>query len=141
MDRVAAQRSLFGRLAAVSGVVLAVALFATTAASTAKDGRPEVNAAGACGGSATSKLRLRGGDDGIEVRFEVEHTRPGFAWRIVLVHERRIAWKGVARTTRPGGSFEVNRTLRDLPGADALTVRAVGPNGVVCRAAATLSEF
>ena len=92
------------------------------------------------GSGATAELRLRRRDDGIELRFEVDHSRAAVAWRVVLVHERRIAWKGAARTTRPDGSFEVRRTLPDLPGADAVTAQAWGPRGLVCRAAATLPD-
>ena len=119
------------------GMLLSFA--ATTAAAVAKDGRGEVRVTGVCGSGATSGLRLKRRDDGIELRFEVDHSRPGVRWRVVLVHERRIAWKGAART-RPNRSFEVRRTLPDLPGADAVTARAWGPRGLVCRADATLPD-
>jgi hypothetical protein len=109
-------------------------------AAIAKDGRGEVRVAGVCGKGATSELRLKSGDEGIELRFELDHGRTGVVWRVVLVHERRIAWKGVATTTRPSGSFEVRRTLPDLPGADAVTARAWGPRGLVCQATATLPD-
>ena len=78
---------------------------ARPAAAVAKDGRGEVRVAGVCGSGATSKLRLKSDDDGIELRFEVDYSRAGVVWRVVLVHERRIAWKGAVRTTRPSGSF------------------------------------
>lgn len=109
-------------------------------AAVAKDRRGEVRVGGVCGSGATSKLRLKSSDDGIELRFEVDHIRAGVFWRVVLVHERRIAWRGGARTSRPNGSFEVRRTLQDLPGADAVTARAWGPLGLVCRATATLPD-
>ena len=66
-------------------------------AAVAKDGPGEVRVAGVCGSGATSELRLKSDDDGIELRFEVDHSRAGVVWRVVLVHERRIAWKGTAR--------------------------------------------
>jgi hypothetical protein len=106
----------------------------------AKDGHGEVSVTGVCGGRAAAVLRLKSTDNGIELRFEVEHGRPGVAWRVALVQERRVAWKGVARTTRPNGSFEVRRTLQDLPGADAVTASAWGPRGLVCRATTTLPD-
>jgi len=68
----------------------------------------------------TADLRLRLQDNRIRTRFEVEHSRAG-AWQIVLVHERRIAWRGGAR-----GSFEIERALPDFPGSDAVTARATG---------------
>jgi hypothetical protein len=126
------------RFVALLGIGLALLVAGGAMAAIAKDGEGEVRVAGICGSGASSKLRLKTSDDGIELRFELDYSRSGVVWRVVLVHERRIAWKGAARTTRPAGSFEVRRTLRDLPGADTVTARAWGPRGLVCRAAATL---
>jgi hypothetical protein len=125
-------------LVLIFGVGILSLLAAQSIAAVTTDDHGEVRVAGVCGKGATAKLRLKNHDDGIELRFEVDHSRAGVIWRIVLVHERRVAWRGNARTTRPNGSFEVRRTLRDLPGADAITARAWGPRGLVCRAAATL---
>lgn len=123
-------------------VPLAVGLILLVAAPTAaaKDRGPEIRVTGVCGGRATAELRLRSREGRIEMRFEVEHSRTDVAWRVVVVHERRVAWKGTVRTTRPGGSFELRRTLNDLSGADAVVVRALGPQGLVCRAGATLPD-
>jgi hypothetical protein len=122
-------------------VVGLLLLFAVApVAAGAKDGRPEVRVGGVCGGGATSKLRLRSDGDSIEVQFEVDHSRAGEVWRVVLVHERRVGWKGSVKTSRPGGSFEVERTLKDFQGADEVSVRAGGPRGIVCRADATLRD-
>ena len=104
----------------------------------AKDGG-EVRVRGACGSGATYELRLRGDDDRIEVRFEVDHNRPQVAWRVALVHERRVSWKGSVTTSR-SESFELRRTLKNLPGADTVSARAWGPRGLVCQAAATLAD-
>jgi hypothetical protein len=131
-------------MARLGTLLAAFALLAALAAGSAaaRDGRDgervEVRVAGACSSGIASKLRLRADDDGIELEFEVDQNRSGAVWRVALVHERRVVWKGVARTTRPSGSFEVERRLRDLPGADAVTARAWGPRGAACRATATL---
>jgi hypothetical protein len=124
------------RLVALVGIGL---VLLATGQAVAKDADNDVRVKGVCGGGTTSKLRLKSEDDGLEVRFEVDYSRAGVVWRVVLVHERRVAWKGSARTARPYGSFEVRRTLRDFPGADVVTARAWGPSGVVCRATAVLS--
>ena len=126
-------------LALLLGVGMLSLVAARPAAAVANDGRDEVRAAGECGSGAASELRLKRDHDGIELRFRVD-TRAGAVWRVALVHERRIAWKGAARTTRTNGSFEVRRTLQDLPGADAVTASAWGPRGLVCRATATLPD-
>jgi hypothetical protein len=99
-------------------------------------GGSEVRAAGSCGKGAASSLRLRGRDGAIKVRFEVDHSRARASWRVVLVQDRRVVWRGRARTR--GDSFEIERSLRDLPGADRVTARAWGPSGVTCAAAVTL---
>jgi hypothetical protein len=128
------------RLLAPLAIVLVLLFAARPVPAVAKDGRGDVRVAGVCGSGATSKLRLKSDDDGIELRFEVDYSRAGVVWRVVLVHERRIAWKGAVRTIRPSGSFQVRRTLQDLAGADAVTARALGPGGLVCRAAAVLPD-
>ena len=103
-----------------------------------RDGRVEIRVAGNCGKGATSKLRLRGEDGEIEVTFEVDHTRANVRWQVAIVHERRVAFRGTARTGSPSASLEVERTLTDLPGADAVTARAWGPNGLTCLASGVL---
>jgi hypothetical protein len=97
----------------------------------------EARAAGVCGSGATSQLRLRqrGGGD-IDVRFQVEHTRSGQIWRVTLVRERRVVWRGQARTRR--GTFEIERRIPDFSGADHVTARAISPRGLTCSASATV---
>jgi hypothetical protein len=109
-------------------------------AAAARDGGGEVRVSTACGNGSTAQLRLRSRDDGIELRFAVDDSRSGRVWRIAIVHERRIAWRGTAKTTRASDSFELRRTLPDLPGADSVTATAWGPRGTVCRVSATLSS-
>jgi hypothetical protein len=100
--------------------------------------RPEIRVAGTCGRGATSKLQVKARDGGLEVEFEVEHSRPRASWSVVLVQESRVAWRGRARTGAASGSFSVGRSLADYPGADQVTARAVGPRGLTCTATATL---
>lgn len=128
---------LTGHLAAVA--VSACALLVASPSAWARDGDDrEVRARGVCTAGATTKLRLKSDDGRIEVQLEVDQNRTGVRWRIVLVHERRVAWRGSARTSGPSGSFEVERRLRDLPGFDAVTARASAPGGLTCRVSATL---
>jgi hypothetical protein len=122
-------------------LMFAVAVAAPSARATSgEDGRGAVRVAGICSGGVTASLRLRYRGDAIELRFEVEHSRAQVTWRIALVHERRVAWKGSARTTGRAPAFELRRLLPDLPGADTVTARAWGPRGVVCNATATLAD-
>jgi hypothetical protein len=101
------------------------------------DDRPEVRVAGVCGRGASSRLKLKARDGAIEAEFEV-HGRSGARWRVVFVQERRVAWRGRARTAGASRSFSLERRLSDYPGADQVMARAVGPRGLTCTATATL---
>jgi len=103
------------------------------------DSRREARVSGTCGKGASSKLRLRSRDGRISVEFDVKRARRGERWRVVIVHERRVAWRGTVRTGRSGGSFRVRRTLRDYGGSDRVSVRAAGPGGLTCEASALLA--
>jgi hypothetical protein len=99
--------------------------------------RVEVRVNGSCGRGAQSWLKLQEDDSGIEVEFEIHHARPGGVWRLAIVHERRIDYRGQHRT-RSTGALDINETLANLSGADAISVRAWGPRGVTCTASAIL---
>jgi hypothetical protein len=94
--------------------------------------------AGRCSSGTSSQLRLRSRDGSIRVEFEVKRRRARESWRVVFVHERRVAWRGTVRTSS-SGSFRVRRFYDDYEGADTVTARATGPRGITCRASATLS--
>ena len=99
--------------------------------------RPEVRVAGSCGRGATSTLKLKARDGGIEAEFEV-HGRAGSSWSVAFVQERRTVWRGRARTAGASHSFSIERRLGDYPGPDQVFARAVGPRGMTCQATATL---
>jgi len=134
-------RFRFGALLAV----MAALLLAFASPALAKGGgggggggdRPEVRVAGSCGRGATSTLKLKARDGGIEAEFEV-HGRAGASWRVAFVQERRTVWRGRVRTGGPSHSFSVERRLGDYPGPDQVFARAVGPRGMTCQATATL---
>jgi hypothetical protein len=100
----------------------------------------ETRAEGRCGYGAMADLRLRGRDGVIEVRFALTHPRAAGAWRLVLIRERRVAWRGTTSVGKGSGRLEVRRTLADLDGVDVITMQAWGPRGVTCRATAPLAD-
>jgi hypothetical protein len=65
------------------------------------------------------------------------HGRTGL-WRVAIVQEQRVAWRGRARTGGASHSFSLERRLGDYPGPDQVLARAVGPRGITCSATATL---
>jgi hypothetical protein len=103
------------------------------------DGRREARVTGTCSSGAASTLRLRSRDGEIRVDFQVKRRRAGESWRVVVVHERRVASRTSARTSGSDGSFQLRRTLGDLEGPDEVVVRAAGPRGMTCEASATLA--
>jgi len=99
--------------------------------------RAEVRATGSCGRGAQAWLKLKQRNSGIEVEFEVHHARPGQVWRLAVVHERRIEYRGRHRT-RSTGALRISESIPDFGGADGVSVRAWGPRGVTCTASAVL---
>lgn len=118
--------------------MLVLVLLIGAAPARARDGdgdRREARVAATCGKGATAQLRLRSRDGEIRVELDVRRRRRGEAWRVVLVHERRLVWRA---TLRARGSLRVRRSLEDLDGPDRVTARASGPRGLTCEATATL---
>lgn len=120
------------RATALVGLALAAVALVVPAAASAKSG--DVRVTGSCGRGASSELRLRPDDGMIAVELRVERGRRGERWTVVLVHERRVAWRAT-RSTGSSGDLRVRRSVRDLAGADAISVRASGPAGITCQAA------
>lgn len=97
-----------------------------------------VRTAGPCPGGGERRLELRARDGTIAVRFALRHAPARGVWRLTLVHERRVAWRGTVRVRRAGDTLRLARRLPDLGGPDRVSVRAQGPRGAACTAAATL---
>ena len=108
-----------------------------SAAAGAGDDRDEVRRTGTCTRSSETTLRLRTDDGAIRVELEIETGRRGSRWTVILLHERRIAFRGALRT-RSSGSLELRRTVPDWLGTDTVAVRATGPQRETCRVAAVL---
>jgi hypothetical protein len=130
----------FGRsgpatLLAASLACLAL-LLPTVAA--ADDGEREVRRAGACTGSSRATIRLEADDGKIEIELEIRtrtRTRP---WRVVLLHERRVAFQGLLKPQRGGRSIRLRRTVPDWFGEDTIVTRATSAGIETCRATATV---
>jgi hypothetical protein len=122
-------------------LLLALILLASAAGTARADddgGGSEVRVTGTCGRGAVAMLRLRREDHALEVRFGLRQARGRGLWRIAIVHEHRVSTRATRTTTRRDDSFELRRSLRDLPGSDTVVVHAWGPSGLDCQATATL---
>ena len=119
-------------------LTLAVLAAAAPAPAQARGPGDELRTAGSCGRGASAALRLRENSGRIDLRFDVTASRPRAVWRVVVIQEGRVAWRGRVRA-RSSGSLSVRRRLQDLGGADRITVRTVGPRGITCVASGTLA--
>jgi hypothetical protein len=88
------------------------------------------------GGTAELRLRTRDEDAAaaIEVELRIDTRRPE-AWRIVVLHERRLVYQGSRRATR---SVRYRRLVPDWPGRETVAVRATTRTGRACRLAAAI---
>jgi hypothetical protein len=68
----------------------------------------------------------------ISARFTIDHAEPGSEWKLVVVHEGHVTWRGHGRP----GPFWID----DYDGADHISIRATGPNGRICTAEGTLTD-
>lgn len=125
-------RRLLSTLAAV-GAALALPL----SAGADDGGGSKASRTATCASSRTATLDLEAKDGRIQIELEVETGRPGTSWAVVLLHERRISFRGNVRT-RGDGTIKLRRSVPDLLGPDAVTARATSPAGVTCRVSATL---
>jgi hypothetical protein len=90
-----------------------------------------------CGGGAMANLSVWHEARQFGAAFTLGHGPPGARWRLVVVHEGRVDWRGDVRTDARG-ALKITRRLDEYTGADRVTVRATGPDGRTCAATATL---
>jgi hypothetical protein len=118
--------------------VAACAALALPAVAAADDDEREARRAGTCTGSSRATIRLRAEDGEIQVEFEIVTRSRTRAWRVVLLHERRVAFQGPIRPRSGGRSVRLRRNVADWFGRDTIVVRASGPGIETCRATATV---
>ena len=125
---------LAGRLLLLAALAACVALLLPTVAS-ADDGG-EVRKTGTCTASSRMTIRLRPDDDRIRVELEIRTRQQGSAWNVILLHERRMAFRGVVRSR--GDTVRLRRSIADWFGRDSIVVRASGPRLESCRVSAAI---
>jgi hypothetical protein len=124
-------------LAVLASLLAALVTVAPAAAGRVDEG-DDVRRTGTCTGRGEASLRLRTDDGEIRIEVEIETDRPGSRWVVILLHERRIVFRGPLRAR--GDRVRLRRTVRDFYGSDAVIARATGPRGETCRVSATLTE-
>ena len=97
----------------------------------------DVRVTGTCSGKSRATMRVRADDGSLRVELRIDPGRAG-PWNVVLLHERRIAFRGTIRARSSSGSVRLRRTVADWFGRDTLVARATGPRRETCRATATI---
>jgi len=98
----------------------------------------DVRVVGSCSRSSEATMRLRADDGEIRVELRIDTGRARATWQVVLLHERRIDYRGSLRTTSSSRTLRLRRTVADWFGTDTIVARATGPRGETCRASATI---
>lgn len=129
-------RSLRSRRVLVALAALCAAL-ALPLTATADDGPDDVRRTGVCSHSSEVKLRLRSDDDVIRVDLEVKTRQRGSTWTVILLHERRVAFRGNLRTDGDG-SIGLRRSVPNWFGVDSFVIRAASLRSETCRVSAEL---
>ena len=111
--------------------VAACAALSLPSVATADDG--EVRKTGSCTASSKLSVRLRADGKTIRVELEIEARQRGAAWNVILLRERRIAFRGVIRAREGSREVRLRRTLEDWFGRDSIVIRATGPRAETCR--------
>lgn len=125
---------MFGKLVLAVAVALALTL---PGAARSADG-DDVRVSGRCSARSDATLRLRADDGAIRIELRIDTGARGAPWRVIVLHERRIAFRAPLRTSRSSGSLRLRRNVSDWFGSDTIAVRATGPRGETCRASATI---
>jgi hypothetical protein len=120
--------------ASVAAAAIAATLFAP---SVAVANQADKISRGACSGAADWKIKLSREHGGIEVEYEVDASRRGQRWRVVLLHGHRRVVRNVFTTRGVSGSFTVRRVENNRAGTDRFRARAVRlGDGQTCRGGA-----
>jgi hypothetical protein len=122
---------------AVAAVALAATLVLPFRAAADDGGDREVRATRSCSRGSETMLRARTDDGSIRIELRIDPGRAG-SWRVIFLHERRIAYRGTLRPSSSSGNVRLRRTVPDLYGRDSLVFRSTGPGGESCRVAVEL---
>ena len=119
------------------GALATCAVLSAPAVASAGDGR-ETRKTVSCTASSRIEIRLRADDGKIRLELEIEARRTGVAWSVILLRERRIAFRGVVRARSGSREAKLRRTFADWFGRDSFVIRASGPIAETCRVSAAI---
>ncbi len=111
------------------GLIVAVALAAFTVLAVigtpaAQAGNNDVIERGGCSGSSDWKLKVSPDNGRLEVEYEVDQGVSGDDWRVRILHDGEVAFRGTRTTAGASGSFTVRIRENDAAGVDRFVGRA-----------------
>jgi hypothetical protein len=136
--------------AVLAAVAIALAVPAPGAANDDEEGNESVTRVSCLGGTAELRLEAEEdeegegdigigvGESGIAVELRVRVRRPVVAWRLVLLHERRIVYRGTRRSIGSGYSLRYARRVPEWLGRQTVVARLATYSGRTCRLEATI---
>ena len=130
---------------ALAAVAVALVVPGPGAADDYEEESESVTRVSCVGGTAELRLRAEDDDDDedeargeIAIELRVDVRRPVFVWRLVLLHERRIVYRGTRRSTGSGYSLRYARRVPQWLGRQTVTARLATQSGRMCRLEATI---
>jgi hypothetical protein len=134
---------------ALAAFAVALAVPGPGAAGDDDEGNVSVTRVSCMGG--TAQLRLEAEDDeegegdvgipyqrGIAVELRATLRRPVIFWRLVLLHERRIVYRGTRRANGSGYALRYARRVPEWLGRQTVVARLATFSGRTCRLEATI---
>jgi hypothetical protein len=98
-----------------------------------------VSARGSCSGESHWRLMLVKVDGRIGVGFQVIQGAEGDTWRVGIVHNRQVIFRGLRETHGERGAFAVRVWTRNTSGPDFFRARARNlATDELCRARAVI---
>ena len=121
-------------MAALSALTLAVLVGAPAA----QAGNNDVIERGGCSDNSDWKLKISPEDGRLEVEFEVDQNVVGDDWRVRILHNGDVVFRGLRTTRGTSGSFTVRIVEDDLAGTDRFVGKARNVStDELCRGAAS----
>jgi hypothetical protein len=119
--------------------VVATMAFASFGVSVASASSADVIRRGSCSADSNWKLKLSPDNGRIEVEFEVDQNVVGDVWRVRMLHNGDVFFRGRRTTKGPSGSFEVRQFVNDASGTDRFVAKARNTStDELCRGTASI---
>ena len=125
-----------GRIVVTILAALTIAML--VGAPVARAGNNDVIERGGCSGSSDWKLKVSPDNARLEVEFEVEQNVSGDDWRVRILHDGEVVFRGKKTTGGASDSFTVRILENDAAGTDRFVGKARNlSTDETCRGAAS----